>query len=104
MTGTEMKAIIEAKRKEGQELLSIMFDNGLYANFVDDDIFDTSNIKKVGGVDCVEIDTLSFPSGVIGAERIPMIAVHPIEHVQTMMFVPSGKKADIDPKELRIGK
>lgn len=104
MTGAEMKSIINAKRGEGQELLSIMFDNNLYANFVHDDEFDINCIKSVGGVDCVEINTLSFNSSIPGEEKIKMTAVQPVEYVQALMFVPKDRKNEISPRDLELMK
>ena len=99
-----MRAVITAKRNEGQELLSIMFDNSLYANFIDDDVFDINCIKTVGGVDCVEINTLSFPSVAQSKPLIPMTTVQPVEHVQSLMFVPKDRKAEVNPRDLRLSK
>ncbi|WP_304411297.1 hypothetical protein [Bacteroides acidifaciens] len=104
MTGAEMKAIITAKRAEGFELLTIMFDNSLYANFINDDVFDINNIKTVGGVDCVEIDTLEFLSVVKSVPKIPMLAVQPVECVQSLMFVEKSRKAEVNPRDLRYAK
>lgn len=99
-----MKSVITAKRAEGLELLTIMFDNSLYANFINDDVFDINNIKTIGGVDCVEIDVLSFLSVVKGVPSVPMVAVQPVECVQSLMFVPKDRKAEVNPRDLRYAK
>lgn len=106
MTGNELKAIVEAKRAEGQELLSIMFDNGLYSHFtkdahedVPDHVFDVNNIKSIGGVDCVEVK-LSIRSQIIGNPNIEMTTVHPTDMIQALMFVPKDDWEAVDPREL----
>lgn len=100
MTANELKALVAAKRSEGQELLSIMFDNSLYAHFIKDHQFDDSNIKTVGGVDCVETE-LKIRSQVIGSQSIPMTTVHPTEMIQALMFVPADRWEEVSPRELR---
>lgn len=106
MTGAELKKMVEQKRAEGQELLSIMFDNSLYAYFtkdihpdVPDHIFDTSKIRQIGGVDCVETELL-IQSQVIGHAPITMTTVHPTDMIQALMFVPKDKWEEVDPREL----
>lgn len=99
-----MKSIITAKRAEGFELLTIMFDNSLYANFINDDKFNIDNIKTIGGVDCVEIDTLHFVSVIKEAPNVPMVAVQPVGCVQSLMFVEKDRKAEVNPRDLRYAK
>lgn len=100
MTASELKAVVAAKRSEGQELLSIMFDNSLYAYFIKGYRFDDSKVKTIGGVDCVETE-LKIRSQVIGDKSIPMVTVHPTEMIQALMFVPEDKWEEVNPRELR---
>lgn len=102
MTGSEMKAIINEKRKDGQELLTIMLSTagGRCVHFTGNDTFNINNIKSVGGVDCFIIDHMYFNSQVIGSPNIQTEIVHPVDTVDALVFVDKDRKVEVSPRDL----
>lgn len=99
MTKAEFLAIIDAYGAEN--LVCITFDNEHREILIDeDDVFDTSSVKTIGGIDVIELSHEKFTSKQTGTPSIDCTVVHPLDTVQCLAFCPKDKKKDIDRRTL----
>lgn len=94
MTKSELTALVNAYGAEN--VISIVFDNALIINFLDDNRFDISCIKTVGGVDIIELKTTKMRSKKTGRYDIECTSIHPIDMIQCIGFSPAKDRADVD--------
>lgn len=95
MIKSEFLALVATYGEEN--LVCITFDNEHREFFLDEDeAFDPSCIKTIGGLDIIEMGHEKFCNKKTGKADIDCTVVHPLSTVQCLAFCPSTQKKDID--------